>query len=155
MDRLVGPPPLQQVLAYPTDIGLAAASAITTNLLVRHPRLRIAFSHGGGTLASLLPRLQQGWQVFPALKESVGPSPVDQARRMFFDTLVFDTPTLRHLVDLFGADRLMVGTDYPFNFHDRTPLARIEAAKFDDATVSRLTHLNAERFLGLSTGPLS
>jgi aminocarboxymuconate-semialdehyde decarboxylase len=71
MDRLVGPPPLQQVLAYPGDVGLAAASVITTNLTVRRPGLRIAFSHGGGTLASLLPRLQQGWDVFPALKDSI------------------------------------------------------------------------------------
>lgn len=151
MDRLVGPAPLQQVLAYPSDVGLAAASVITTNLLVRHPRLRIAFSHGGGTLASLLPRLQQGWQVFPALKESIEPSPAEQARRLYFDTLVFDVPMLRHLVDAFGADRLMVGTDYPFNFHDRTPLARIAAAAYDDATAARLTHLNAEAFLGLSS----
>ena len=56
MDRLVGPAPLQQVLAYPSDVGLAAASVITTNLIERRPGLRIAFSHGGGTLAMLLPR---------------------------------------------------------------------------------------------------
>ena len=65
MDRLVGPPPLQQVLAYPSEVGLAAASCITSNLIERRPRLRIAFSHGGGTLAMLLPRLQQGLGVFP------------------------------------------------------------------------------------------
>ena len=58
MDRLVGPAPLQQVLAYPTDVGLAAASVLTGNLMVRYPKLRLAFSHGGGTLAMLLPRLQ-------------------------------------------------------------------------------------------------
>jgi aminocarboxymuconate-semialdehyde decarboxylase len=152
MDRLVGPPALQQVLAYPGDVGLAAASAITGNLLVRHPRLRIAFSHGGGTLASLLPRLQQGWDVFPALKDAVQQSPIEQARRLFYDTLVFDTPTLRHLVDCFGATQLMVGTDYPFNFHDRTPVARIEAAGFDAETTARLVHGNAGRFLGATKG---
>ncbi|NQD55672.1 amidohydrolase [Pseudomonas sp. CM25] len=149
MDRLLGPGPLQQVLAYPTDVGLAAASCITTNLMARHPRLRIAFSHGGGTLASLLPRLEQGWQVFPALREAITESPMAQARKFHFDTLVFDTPTLRHLVALFGASQLMVGTDYPFNFHDRTPLQRIRAAGFEEATTSALAHANAERFLGL------
>ena len=149
MDRLVGPAPLQQVLAYPGDVGLAAASVITTNLLVRRPRLRIAFSHGGGTLAALLPRLQQGWEVFPALKESIATSPAEQARRLFYDTLVFDTPLLRHLVERFGASQLLIGTDYPFNFHDRTPVQRIEAAGFDEATVAALVHRNAERFLGL------
>ncbi|RYY93522.1 MAG: amidohydrolase [Comamonadaceae bacterium] len=149
MDRLVGPAALQQVLAYPGDVGLAAASAITGNLLVRRPRLRIAFSHGGGTLASLLPRLQQGWQVFPALKDSVIAAPVEQARRFFYDTLVFDTATLKHLVALFGAQQLMVGTDHPFNFHDRTPVQRIVDAGFDAQTVAALVHGNAERFLGL------
>ncbi len=151
MDRLVGPPQLQQVLAYPTDVGLAAASVITSNLLVQLPGLRIAFSHGGGTLASLLPRLQQGWAVFPPLRNAIEPSPVEQARRFWFDTLVFDTPTLRHLVATFGADRLMIGTDYPFNFHDRMPVARIRDAGFDELTTARLMHLNAETFLGLDS----
>ncbi|MBO9513214.1 MAG: amidohydrolase [Variovorax sp.] len=151
MERLVGPPALQQVLGYPGDVGLAAASAITSNLVLRRPRLRIAFSHGGGTLASLLPRLQQGWDVFPALKESISLSPAEQARRLFYDTLVFDAPLLRHLVDRFGASQLMAGTDYPFNFHDRTPVARIEAAGFDADTAAALVHRNAERFLGLKT----
>ena len=151
MERLVGPAPLQQVLAYPGDVGLAAASVITSNLMLRRPKLRIAFSHGGGTLATLLPRLQQGWEVFPALKQSIEASPAEQARRLFYDTLVFDTPLLRHLDERFGASQLLVGTDYPFNFHDRTPVARIEAAGFDPDTVAALVHRNAERFLGRIT----
>ncbi len=149
MERLIGPPPLQQVLGYPSDVGLAAASVITTNLMQRRPGLRIAFSHGGGTLAMLLPRLQQGWGVFPALKDSIAAPPAEQARKLFFDTLVFDAPTLRHLTDVFGADQLMAGTDYPFNFHERAPVQRIEAAGFDADTIARLVHRNAERFLGL------
>ena len=88
MDRLVGPGQLQQVLAYPTDVGLAAASVITSNLVLRHPRLRIAFSHGGGTLGLLLPRLEEGRRVFPALAEAVEVAPTEQARRLFYDALV-------------------------------------------------------------------
>jgi len=147
MDRLVGPPPLQQVLAYPTDVGLAAASVITGNLMVRRPALRIAFSHGGGTLSSLLPRLQQGWSVFPALKEQLQQSPAEQARRLFFDTLVFDAATLRHLVATFGGTQLMLGTDYPFNFHERAPLAQVDAAGLEPAVAAQLIDGNARRFL--------
>ncbi len=118
MDRLVGPAPLQQVLAYPSDVGLAAASVITGNLMLRRPRLRIAFSHGGGTLAALLPRLQQGWSVFPALAErsrSRRPS-----RRAACSTTRWCSTRRRcgMLVATFGADQLMLGTDYPFNFHE-------------------------------------
>ena len=132
-----------------TDVGLAAASVITTNLMLRHPGLRIAFSHGGGTLASLLPRLQQGWTVFPALQRQIEAAPRAQARRLYFDSLVFDGPTLRHLVDAFGDTQIMLGTDYPFNFHEGAPVARVESAGFDAETVERLVHRNAETFLGL------
>lgn len=150
MDRLVGPAPLQQVLAYPTDVGLAAASVLTGNLLEKYPSLRIAFSHGGGTLAMLLPRLQQAMAVFPALKESIHRSPVEQARELYYDTLVFDVATLQHLVKTFGASQLMIGTDYPFNFHDRNPVQRINDAGFDAEVVAQLTYKNAKNFLGLS-----
>lgn len=153
MDRLVGPAPLQQVLAYPGDVGLAAASVITGGLLQRLPGLRMAFSHGGGTLAALLPRLQQGWQVFPALRESIPESPRAQAARLFYDTLVFDAPTLRHLVQSFGPQALMLGTDHPFNFHERQPLARLAEAGFDSATCEALAFGNAQRFLGRALTP--
>jgi aminocarboxymuconate-semialdehyde decarboxylase len=149
MERLIGPAALQQVLGYPGDVGLAAASVITSNLLLRRPKLRIAFSHGGGTLGLLLPRLQQGWGVFPALKDSVTEAPLEQARKLFYDTLVFDGEALRYLVKTFGGSQLLIGTDYPFNFHDRTPVERIEAAGFDEDTAAMLVHRNAERFLGL------
>jgi aminocarboxymuconate-semialdehyde decarboxylase len=147
MDRLIGPPPLQQVLAYPTDVGLAAASVITGGLMQQLPSLRLAFSHGGGTLAMLLPRLQQGWQVFPALRDSIPESPIEQARKLFYDTLVFDAQTLSHLVARFGSSQLMLGTDYPFNFHDRTPLDSLAAAGLDAAALDQVTAGNAKRFL--------
>jgi aminocarboxymuconate-semialdehyde decarboxylase len=148
MDRLVGPPQLQQALAYSGEIGLAAASAITGRLMHRHPSLRIAFSHGGGTLGLLLPRLEQACTVFAPVREAVAGSPTEQARKMFYDTLVFDTPTLRHLVGLFGAEQVMIGTDYPFNFHDRTPTDRVDEAFADDALRHLLIKANARRFLG-------
>jgi aminocarboxymuconate-semialdehyde decarboxylase len=150
MERLVGPAPLQQVLGYPSDVGLAAASVLTTNLIERRPRLRIAFSHGGGTLGLLLPRLQQAWSVFPALKEAITVSPREQARKLFYDTLVFDAPTLSHLVSLYGATQMMIGTDYPFNFHESAPLAAIARAAVDDATRELLMRANAQRFLGIA-----
>lgn len=149
MDRLVGPPPLQQALGYPTDVGLAAASVITGNLLEHHPLLRIAFSHGGGTLGLLLPRLEQACSVFPAIRAAVTGSPSEQARRLYYDTLVFDTPTLRRMVEQFGVTQLMIGTDYPFNFHDSTPTERIHAAVADPALRQSLLQDNARRFLGI------
>jgi aminocarboxymuconate-semialdehyde decarboxylase len=149
-ERLVGPANLLPALAYPTDVGLAAASVLTSNMMARHPKLRIAFSHGGGTLALLLPRLEQARRVFPALADAMPSSPAEQARQLFYDTLVFDAPTLNHLVASFGASQLMIGTDYPFAFHDAHPVDSIADAIGDPAVRAQLTHLNAERFLALA-----
>lgn len=149
MDRLVGPAPLQQVLAYPTDVGLAAASVITGNLLAKFPALRIAFSHGGGTFASLLPRLEQGYFTFPALKESLSEQPSLQAKRLYADTLVFDAETLQRVAAVFGTDRVMIGTDYPFNFRDSDPLASIQNAFSKPEIRNAMTFENALSFLGI------
>lgn len=149
MDRLVGPAPLQQILAYPTDVGLAAASVITGGLLQKFPGLRIAFSHGGGTFAALLPRLEQGYHTFPAMRDSLPEAPVALARKLYVDALVFDEDMLRRIVSVFGEDRVMIGTDYPFNFREKEPISRIEQA-FDDASLrERLTFRNALAFLAL------
>jgi len=147
---LVGPGQLQQVIAYPTDVGLSAASVITSNLMLKHPRLRLAFSHGGGTLASLLPRMDEGYKVFPALRDSIEHLPSEQARRLYVDSLVYDAPTLRHLVSIFGDDRIFIGTDYPFNFHEKAPLGRIDAAFEDQTLRDRLAFANAAEFLALN-----
>ena len=146
-ERLIGPAVLDAVLAFPNEIGLAAASVITSNLLVRHPALRIAFSHGGGSLAMLLPRLQHAWHAFSALHESIQAAPVEQARRLFYDTLVYDKDALRYLVDRFGANQLMIGTDYPFAILETDPVGRLAEAGFDAHVLSRLRYGNAAHFL--------
>jgi aminocarboxymuconate-semialdehyde decarboxylase len=148
-DRLVGPEKLLPALAYPTEVGLAAASVLTSNLLGSLPKLKMAFSHGGGTLASLLPRLEQARLTFPALREAMPVSPAEQARQLFYDTLVFDALTLQHLLARFGATQLMIGTDYPFAFHDAHPVDSIAAAVTDPDIRARLATHNAAHFLGL------
>jgi aminocarboxymuconate-semialdehyde decarboxylase len=152
MDRLVGPPALQQALGYPTDVGLAAASVITSNLLVRRPKLRIAFSHGGGTLGMLLPRLEEGAKAFPALKEVLQATPREQARKLYYDALVYDAAALRYLAELYGDSQIMLGTDYPFGFHERNPVPRVHAAFGDEATREKLISSNARRYLALPEG---
>jgi aminocarboxymuconate-semialdehyde decarboxylase len=149
MDRLVGPANLEQVVAFPCETALAVASAITGGLMRRHPNLRIAFSHGGGAFGQVLPRLQHAWSSFPAVKAAVAEEPRQAARRMFYDTLVYDPTALRFLIDSFGLSQLMVGTDYPFTIMDREPTRRLESLGLSDADADRLLFGNARRFLGL------
>ena len=63
VERLIGPANLQAGLLFPCEIALAAASVLTGGLLDRHPNLRLGFSHGGGALGLLLPRLARDYDV--------------------------------------------------------------------------------------------
>jgi aminocarboxymuconate-semialdehyde decarboxylase len=151
MGRLVGPAALEQVLAFPGEIGLAGASLITSGLLSDLPNLRIALSHGGGSLAMLLPRLRHAWRCLPAVRDALRSDPLDEARRLYIDNLVYDTPTLRHLIAVFGVERVMAASDYPFAIMDDDPSASIEALAADDKTRHALRAGNARRWLGLET----
>ena len=147
-DRIVGPF-IEQAVCFPGDIALAAASMITGGIGMRHPKLRIAFSHGGGALSMLLPRLVHAWKVLPKAKEALSESPEVTARRFFYDDLVFDPKAIRFLVEQFGESQLCLGTDYPFAMGESHPLAVLEEAGFGERTVAAITSLNAKRFLGL------
>jgi aminocarboxymuconate-semialdehyde decarboxylase len=150
-DRIVGAFP-EQAVCFPGDVALACASMITGGIASRHPKLRIAFSHGGGTMSILMPRLVHAWNMFPKAKESLKESPATIARRFYYDELVFDPEAVRFLVKQFGASQILVGTDYPFALGEADPLGLLEKAALDVATVSAITSGNAKRFLGLPEG---
>lgn len=147
LDRLVGPPALEQSAAFPGETGLAAVSAITADLLGRYPGLRLAFSHGGGTLAMLLPRLAHARGAFPALRDVLQRTPLEHARQFFYDTLVYDRATLAHLIEVFGVSQLMIGTDYPFAIMEHDPLSRLDALGLSPEGHRDLRRDNALRFL--------
>jgi len=149
LDRLVGPPLLEQVLAFPGEVGLAAASLLTSGTLERLPKLRIAFSHGGGSLAMLLPRLQHGWQQLPPVRTLMQRSPRELVQQLFVDDLVYDADTIGILLQIFGTTQVMAGTDFPFAIMDHAPSSRIDQLDLDPATREQLRQGNALRWLGL------
>lgn len=148
-DRIVGAKVLAAFVGFPVDTGLAAASCVTGGLLAKFPGLRIGFSHGGGVFASILPRLQQGWSLAPELNASFA-SPVDTARRMFYDNIVFDPATLRHLIATFGETQIFAASDYPYAAGQSRPGDAFAVLDLTPATLERLQSDNARRFLGLS-----
>ena len=147
-DRIVGAFP-EQAVCFPGDIGLACASMITGGIGARHPKLRIAFSHGGGVMSILLARLVHAWNMFPKAKESLSESPAVTARRFYYDELVFEPRAVQYLVDIFGASQICIGTDYPFALGDMHPVKTLELAGIHGETLVALSSTNAKRFLGL------
>jgi aminocarboxymuconate-semialdehyde decarboxylase len=150
-DRIVGAF-AEQAVCFPGDVALACASMITGGIASKHPKLRIAFSHGGGTMAILMPRLVHAWNVFPKAKESLSESPATIAKRFFYDELVFEPKAVRFLLESFGSSQIVLGTDYPFALGDTRPLETLGKAGLDEKTLAGITSSNARRFLGLPGG---
>jgi len=148
LERIVGPPRLVPFVAFPGETNFAICSLISGGTLERHPKLRIAFSHGGGTFGIVLPRLTQGWAISPVLQETIKISPRETARRLYYDTLVFDAKTIRFLIEMFGLSQLCVGSDFPFDGGDSEPLREIGKLELGATDLALLHEGNARRFLG-------
>jgi len=136
-------------VCFPGDIGLACASMITGGIGARHPKLRIAFSHGGGVMSILLPRLVHAWNVFPKAKEALPESPAVTAKRFYYDELVFDPSAVRFVMQTFGDTQVFIGTDYPFAMGDNHPLKTLESAGLHGQALVAVSSANAKRFLGI------
>ena len=147
-DRVVGAFS-EQAVCFPGDIGLACASMITGGIGARHPKLRIAFSHGGGVMSILLARLVHAWNMVPKSKESLTESPAVTAKRFYYDELVFDPAAVRFVIGTFGESQIMIGTDYPFALGDMHPMKTLELAQVRGETLVAISSGNAKRFLGL------
>ncbi|QHE91522.1 amidohydrolase family protein [Pandoraea fibrosis] len=150
LDRLVGPVGLEQVVAFPGETALAAASLITGGTLAKFPGLRIAFSHGGGSFSSVLPRLQYAWETFPSFREQVAVEPCLAARKLFYDSAVYDAGAFQHLVQVFGEDQIVIGTDAPFAIMERNPQGRLQALEADTTVKQLIGRDNALRWLRLN-----
>ncbi|MGF7137090.1 aminocarboxymuconate-semialdehyde decarboxylase [Paraburkholderia sp. EB58] len=149
MDRLIGPASLEQVVAFPGEIGLAAASLITGGLPNKFPRLRVALSHGGGAIQTLLPRMQFAWETLETLREAVPVAPVEAARTLYYDDLLYSATAIQALIETVGENRVMIGTDYPFAIMDANPAARVASLGLNHATLEALRWKNAAAWLGL------
>src|SRR5881409_1889011 len=110
-----------------TELSLTISSLIFGGVLERLPRLRIAFAHGGGAFPGTIGRIEHGFHCRPDLFPGVHRGPREYLGRFYLDSLVHDADALRHLIRLVGAERIALGTDYPFPLGEERPGALIES----------------------------
>lgn len=156
---------LPWLVGMPAETCLAVCSVLFGGVLERLPRLRICFAHGGGSFPGTIGRIQHGFEARPdlcATANHVAPSryvrqPDGTPARFYVDSLVHDAAALRYLVGLMGADRVALGSDYPFPLGEDRPGALI--ASVQEFTLDQRTRLlsgTALEFLGrepLETNP--
>lgn len=155
MDRL----PMSAMGTYVVGIEgmFAAASMILGGTALACPDLRISFSHAAGGLAMMLPRANYFWggswneepkQLERAVMPDDGPSPLEIARRFYYDSMVFDRRTIAYLVDLLGADRLLVGSDFPAMLREDPIAKTLRSMELPEEEWEDISWKNAMRWLG-------
>jgi aminocarboxymuconate-semialdehyde decarboxylase len=141
---------LPWLVGMPAETSRAICSLIFSGVLERCKNLRICFAHGGGSFPTGIGRIEHGFLVRPDLCAPDNEcNPRDYFGRIYFDSLVHDPEMLAYLVKLAGADKVALGTDYPFPLGELEPGKLIETMPFDEATKAKLLHGAALEWLNL------
>ncbi len=138
---------LSNTVGQPVENAVALSHLIFAGVLDRHPGLRIVAAHGGGYLPTFLGRSDHAWQVRPDA-QGCAEKPSSYLRQLWFDSLVHTPEALRALVAAVGADRVLLGSDYPFDMGVPDPVARLDAAGLLLSDRDAIAGGNAEK-LGL------
>jgi aminocarboxymuconate-semialdehyde decarboxylase len=138
------------LVGMPVETTTAITSMIFSGLMERLPKLRVAFAHGGGSFPATIGRIEHGFQVRPdlcAVDNNVNPR--EYLGRFWIDSLVHDPAMLQLVVDQMGANRVALGTDYPFPLGELEPGQLINSMPWDDATKEMLLSGAALEWIGL------
>lgn len=125
---------------------MAIASLFYEGIPDAYPRLKIVVSHGGGYMPFYLGRIARNYVEKPATRTNMHKAPVDYLRMLHYDTCVYDADTLAHLVRIVGAERIVMGSDYPVGETKPAEFVR-DCAAMDEAGRERVLQGNAVRLL--------
>ncbi len=142
---------LPWLVGMPAETSLAICSMIFGGVFEKFKKLKVCFSHGGGSFPFTLGRIEHGFNVRPDLVATDNKvNPRNYIGKFYLDSLVHDSLALKYLVDLMGVEKIMLGSDYPFPLGESHPGKLIEKVYFDNEELKeRLMWKNAVEFFGL------
>jgi aminocarboxymuconate-semialdehyde decarboxylase len=122
----------------PLETTIAAAHVVFAGILEEHPGLNILLAHGGGAVLALRGRLHHAHSFQPQARERLREPPDASLRRFYYDTVTHDPAVLRAMIDFAGADRVLCGSDYPFDMgveHPADLVRSLELAEDEEASI--------------------
>ncbi|QFG22419.1 amidohydrolase family protein [Actinomadura sp. WMMB 499] len=145
---------LSNIVGQPVENAVALSHLIFSGVLDRYPDLKLLAAHGGGYLPTYLGRSDHGWRTRPDARGCIE-LPSTYLRRIWFDSLVYTPQVLRALIAAVGVDRVVMGSDHPFDMGNENPAEAVRAALSEDAELKAVLGANAADLFTLSTSPPS
>lgn len=140
------------VIGNPLDTTVAIGHLVFDGILERFPRLKVVAAHGGGYVSHYPARMDHVWGARVDARTALKKNPRRSLAKLYFDTIVFDREQLRHLVNLWGADHIVVGTDYPYDMGWYDPRGFVDGCGFlRDADKAKIMGLNAAKLLKITS----
>jgi aminocarboxymuconate-semialdehyde decarboxylase len=120
------------VIGNPLETTVAVSHLIFDGVVARYPKIKFLAAHGGGFLAHYWARMDHAWRARPDTRTVIKKKPSSYLEKFYFDSITFDPRMLKQLIDRYGADHVMLGTDYPYDMGEDDPRGLI-------ASVNRLS----------------
>jgi aminocarboxymuconate-semialdehyde decarboxylase len=141
---------LANLIGNPLDTTIAAACLYFGGVLDRHPKLKVTLAHGGGFTPYQASRWEHGWAVRPEPKVTIKQQPHDIAKRFYYDTILHSAPVLEFMIAHVGAQRVMLGSDYPYDMGMMNCVAHVRGLKMSDADKNSILSGRAEQLLAVN-----
>jgi len=140
---------LGNVLHFPFRTTLMIERMILKGMFEKYPNLRLCLSHGGGLLAFNIWRLDHSYGLRPDFKKILPQKPSAYLKKLYFDSIVHSAAALQYLIQVVGAERVVIGTDYPMAMGDFAPIQKIKQLNLTDEERSQVLDTNAAKALNL------
>ena len=138
------------VMGNPFDTTIALHYLIFDGVLERHPNLKILAVHGGGFLPAYAGRIDHAWGARSDVHGDLPHPPTSYLKKIYFDSVVFTPHQLAELVQLYGADHIIMGTDYPYDMAEYDPIGHLASVgTLGPGSIAAIAGGNAKRLLGL------
>jgi aminocarboxymuconate-semialdehyde decarboxylase len=146
---------LGNLIGNPLESTVAVHHLIFGGVLDAYPGLKLVIAHGGGFLPAYSGRIDHAAAARPDTCEHIHHDPTHYLKRLYFDTMVFTHHQLEYLVEQWGADHILMGTDYPYDMGEIDPIGFVEGAqRLSDGDRKAVLGGNAARLLNIPLNPL-
>lgn len=145
---------LRNMVGLTLETTIAGACLVFGGVLERYPRLKICLAHGGGYVPYQAGRFQHGWEVREEAKVRLHNPPSESLGRLYYDTILHSKPALEFLISTAGHDRVLLGSDYPFDMGNLDCVARVRALSIEPAARDLILGGYARTVLGEPTRSL-
>ena len=136
------------LIGHPIEATLAISRLIFDGVMENHPGLKIVVAHGGGFLPAYSGRMDHAYRARKDVREGLPDLPSEYLKRFHFDTMVFEPDQLEYLINKFGPDHILLGTDYPYDMGEDDPLGLVNKVKgLNEQDCSSICGGNAARLL--------